>query len=231
MTSTFPPLPAPLPDDVLARRVDLPLKPTPITLAGRIVRLEALDVQRDAEALYLTSNGSAIDLGERHVDAYDADERVWRYMFAGPFATLDDFRGYLHGLIAPANALALCVFDQATGQQLGIACYINNVPKDLKIELGSISYSPIAQRTGANNETTYLMLKHAFALGYRRLEWKCNALNLRSRETALRMGFQFEGVQEAHMIVKARNRDTAWFRILDHEWGGVKTRLEGLMDR
>jgi RimJ/RimL family protein N-acetyltransferase len=73
------------------------------------------------------------------------------------------------------------------------------------------------------------MLRHAFALGYRRLEWKCNALNERSRRAALRMGFQFEGVQEAHMIVKGRNRDTAWFRILDHEWGDVQERLEMLL--
>ena len=230
MTMTFPPLPAPLPDDVLARRDQLPLKPTPVVLAGKRVRLEVLDRARDAEVLYALTNGSVIDLGGRHVAAYDADELVWRYMGAGPFATLDEFRGYLEGLDA-ANALPFTVFDQTTGAAVGIACMINNVPKDLKVELGSISYSPIAQRTGANTEATYLMLAHAFALGYRRVEWKCNALNQRSRMAALRLGFRFEGIQEAHMIIKGRNRDTAWFRILDHEWDGVKRQLEALLER
>ncbi len=230
MTVTFPPLPAPLPDDLLARRDQLPLKPAPVVLAGERVRLEVLDVARDAEILYALTNGSPIDLGGRHVDAYDADELVWRYMGAGPFATLADFQAYLEALNA-ANALPLTVFDQATGVQIGSACLINNAPKDLKIELGSISYSPIAQRTGANTEATYLMLAHVFALGYRRAEWKCNALNQRSRRAALRLGFHFEGIQAAHMIVKGRNRDTAWFRILDHEWEGVKRQLEALMER
>jgi RimJ/RimL family protein N-acetyltransferase len=228
MTMTFPPLPAPLPDDVLARRDQLPLKPMPVVLAGKRVRLEVLDGARDAEVLYTLTNGSAIDLGGRHVNAYDADELVWRYMGAGPFATLSDFRAYLDGLNG-ANALPFTVFDQATGQPVGVACMINNVPRDLKVELGSISYSPIAQRTGANSEATYLLLAHAFALGYRRLEWKCDALNERSRNSALRMGFQFEGIQEYHMIVKGRSRDTAWFRILDHEWDTVKAHLETLL--
>ncbi len=211
---------------MLAQRDQLPLKPTPVVLSGKRVRLEVLDGARDAEVLFALTNGSAIDLGGRQVDAYDADEQVWRYMGAGPFATLDDFRAYLDRLNA-ANALPFTVFDQATGAQVGIACMINNVPKDLKVELGSISYSPIAQRTGANTEATYLLLAHAFALGYRRVEWKCNALNQRSRRAALRLGFQFEGIQEAHMIIKGRNRDTAWFRILDHEWDGVKANLKG----
>jgi RimJ/RimL family protein N-acetyltransferase len=105
------------------------------------------------------------------------------------------------------------------------------VPEHLKVELGSIWYSPLAQRTGANTEATYLMLRHAFGLGYRRVEWKCDALNERSRRAALRMGFAFEGVQEYHYIVKGRNRDTAWFRILDREWPTVKILLERLLDR
>ena len=103
------------------------------------------------------------------------------------------------------------------------------MPAHLRIELGSIWYSPLAQRTGANTEATYLMLGHAFDLGYRRVECKCDTLNQRSRNAALRMGFTFEGIQEAHYIVKGRNRDTAWFRILDHEWPAVKVRLEGLL--
>jgi RimJ/RimL family protein N-acetyltransferase len=112
---------------------------------------------------------------------------------------------------------------------VGVTNYMNNFPQHLKVELGSIWYSPIVQRTHANTEATYLMLKHAFELGYRRLEWKCDALNERSRRAALRMGFQFEGIQDSHFIIKDRNRDTAWFRILDREWGDVKSHLEKLL--
>lgn len=225
----FAELHPPLPDDQLALRRTLPLKPEAVTLQGRFVRLEPLDVARDAETLYALTNGSPITLGSRHVDAYDPDSLVWRYMFAGPFASLEEFTAYLTGLTASANGLALTVFDQATSTPVGVATYLNNSPADLKIELGSISYSPIVQRTAANTEATYLMLKHVFDLGYRRLEWKCNALNERSRRAALRMGFQFEGIQEAHMIVKGRNRDTAWFRILASEWDDVRQRLETLL--
>lgn len=221
----------PLPDRVLARREQLPLKPANVTLEGRRVSLMPLVVERDADALHTAMNGSAVTLGSRHVEAYDADALVWRYLFAGPFDTLDGMAAYLRRLVDAPNGLPLCVFDRETGQQIGIACYINNVPTDLKIELGSISYGPIAQRTGANAEATYLMLKYAFELGYRRVEWKCNALNERSRKSALRMGFQFEGIQEYHMIVKGRNRDTAWFRMLDHEWDAAKHHLETLLER
>ena len=219
-----------LPDDVLRRRAVLPAKPEVVILEGRQVRLAPLDLDRDTAALHMVTNGQPITLSDRHVDAYDADELIWRYMFGGPFASADDLRAYLKKLVDAPNGLAFCVWDRATNQQVGVACLINNSPADLKIELGSISYSPIAQRTGANTEATYVMLRHVFELGYRRLEWKCNALNARSRHSALRMGFQFEGIQEAHMIVKDCNRDTAWFRLLDHEWDGVKRQLETMID-
>ncbi|MEO8393561.1 MAG: GNAT family protein [Chloroflexota bacterium] len=218
-----------LSDDVLRRRAALPVKPEAVTLEGRQVRLAPLDLDRDTAALHEVKNGQPITLGDRHVDAYDADTLIWRWMFGGPFASADDLRGYLKKLVDAPNGLAFCVWDKASNQQVGVACLINNSPADLKIELGSISYSPIVQRTGANTEATYLMLKHVFDLGYRRAEWKCNALNQRSRHSALRMGFQFEGIQEAHMIVKNANRDTAWFRILEPEWGGVKQQLETMM--
>jgi RimJ/RimL family protein N-acetyltransferase len=120
----------------------------------------------------------------------------------------------------------MCVFDKASAAQIGVANFMNNTPSHLKIELGGIWYSPIVQQTFANTEATYLMLKHCFELGYRRVEWKCHSLNERSRRAALRMGFKFEGVQESHMIVKDCNRDTAWFRILNNEWPEMKQDLE-----
>jgi RimJ/RimL family protein N-acetyltransferase len=226
---TLTPLPPTLPEDALSKRAVLPLKPEAVTLAGDYVRLVPFDMERDAEALYAVSNGSPITIGERSIPAYDAEEWIWRYLFSGPFATLDDFAAYMRGQVNAANGLPYTVFEAASGQPVGVANYLNNMPEHLKIELGSIWYSPIAQRTKANLEATYLMLRRAFDLGYRRLEWKCNALNERSRRAALRMGFQFEGIQEYHMIVKERNRDTAWFRILDREWPDVRARLENLL--
>lgn len=220
------PLPPPLPDDMLARRKTLPLKPASVTLTGLKVRLEPLDLDRDLAPLFAVSNGQPIILGDRSIDAYDPDEQIWRFMLAGPFPTSLDMAAYFRTQLDAPNALPFTVFDQATGQQIGVANYMSNVPEHLKIELGSIWYSPVAQRTGANTEATYLMLRHAFDLGYRRLEWKCNVLNEPSRQSALKMGFRFEGIQEAHFIMKNRNRDTAWFRILDHEWPDVKAQLE-----
>jgi RimJ/RimL family protein N-acetyltransferase len=226
---TGQPLPEPLPEDVLARRNTLPLKPEPVTLTGRYVRLEPLVLERDVEPLYAVSNGQAAKIGGRSVDAYDPEALIWRYMFAGPFATLDEFAVHLRGQVNAANALCFCVFDLNTGHPVGVYNYMSNMPEHLKIELGGIWFSPLAQRTNANLEATYLTLAHAFHLGYRRLEWKCNALNERSRKAALRMGFKFEGIQEAHVVIKNRNRDTAWFRILDSEWQGVKAKLENLL--
>jgi RimJ/RimL family protein N-acetyltransferase len=110
-----------------------------------------------------------------------------------------------------------------------VATYMANVPQHLKIELGSIWYSPLAQRTGANLEATTMMLGHAFDLGYRRVEWKCDARNERSIAAALKMGFTFEGIQEYHYIVKGRNRDTAWFGMLDRDWPSRRAYLEKLL--
>ena len=226
--TTFPIAPK-LPDEVLAKQTELPLKPAPVTLTGRYVRLESLVLERDVEPLFAVSNGSPARIGERSIEAYNAGELVWCYLFAGPFASADEMAAYLRPQVNADNGLCFCVFDVATGQQVGVINYMNNFPAHLKIELGSIWYSPLVQRTHANTEATYLTLKNAFELGYRRLEWKCDSMNERSRRAALRMGFTFEGIQEYHFIIKGRNRDTAWFRILDTEWSDVKKHLEGLL--
>ena len=220
----------PLPDEVLARRARLPLRPEPVELAGRHVRLAPLDLSRDGGALFAVSNGQPARLGDRVIAAYDADALIWRYMSGGPFASVEELAAWLRVLLDGPSSLALCVFDVPTGGPVGVVNYMNNSPADLKVELGSIWYSPLVQRTAANTEATYLLLRHAFALGYRRVEWKCDTLNERSRRAALRMGFIFEGVQEYHYIVKGRNRDTAWFRVLDREWPEVRSHLERLLE-
>ncbi len=105
--------------------------------------------------------------------------------------------------------------------------FLNIAPAMLHLELGNIWYSPAAQRTKINTESVYLMLCHSFEeLGYRRVEWKCDALNERSRRAALRLGFEFEGIFRQHMVVKGRNRDTSWYAMLDRDWPAIKGNLE-----
>lgn len=226
---TIPPPGSPLSPAALERSRTLPRRMDPVTLTGDVVELVPLDPTRDTAPLHAISNGQPATLGARSVDSYDAEEQIWRFMHAGPFADEAALGDYLRGQAATASGLCLCVRDRATGIPIGVVNYMNNFPEHLKVELGGIWYSPLAQRTNANLEATSLLLCHAFDLGYRRVEWKCDALNLRSRRAAGRMGFRFEGIQEAHFIVKGRNRDTAWFRILDHEWPTARAQHERLL--
>jgi len=221
----------PLDEDVLKRRQELPVKPAPVTLDGSLVTLRPLDLAQDVPALFPISNGQPARLGNREVGAYDADALIWRFMGGGPFADEAGLRAWLQTQLDAPNVLPLAVVDQSLDAPVGVATFMSNEPAHLKVELGSIWYSPLAQRSGANTEATYLMLGHAFGLGYRRVEWKCDSLNERSRRAALRMGFKFEGIQEAHYVVKGRSRDTAWFRMLDREWPAARLDLECLLTR
>lgn len=189
--------------------------PGPAVLDGRWVHLEPIDVARHAAALYACSHGDP------------ETEALWTYMSVGPFASMDEMAGWLARAAASADTVFLVVADRTTGEPVGMAAYLNIVPRDRRIELGHIWYSPKAQRAVANTEATYLLARNAFeALGYRRVEWKCNALNQRSRAAALRMGFLYEGLFRAHMIVKGRNRDTTWFAMTDEDWPRVKANFE-----
>ena len=213
------PEPAPrLPDDVLARAVALPMKPAPVVLAGTRVELRPLDLDADVVDLHAVSCGAPIKLGARSIDAYDPEARVWRYMSDGPFVDAAALRAYLAEQVNGVDRLPFTVRDRATGTPIGVANLMASQPRHLKIELGAIWYSPIAQGTGASREATMLMLAHAFALGYRRAEWKCDARNTASRRAAIAYGFTFEGIHEQHYIVKGRSRDTAWYRYLAHEF-------------
>jgi RimJ/RimL family protein N-acetyltransferase len=193
-----------LPAEVLARRAQLPRKPAPVVLTGELVELRPLDLAADVEELHAISSGP------------DADERVWRFMSGGPFADATALRAWLALQDTADDGRPFTVWMR--GRRVGVANLIANQPQHLKIELGSIWYGTSAQRTGASREATKLLLAHVFGLGYRRAEWKCDARNEASRRAALSYGFTFEGIQEAHYIVKDRNRDTAWYRMLDHEW-------------
>jgi RimJ/RimL family protein N-acetyltransferase len=218
------PTPAPrLPAEILAKRDALPRKPDPFTLAGRIVVVEPLDLGGDIDGLFAVSNGEPFALGERTIEDYDPEARIWRYMSGGPFASALALRSWLEPQDLAEDGRPFVVRDTLTGTPLGVVNLIANQPQHLKIELGSIWYGPIAQGTGASREVTHMLLEYLFALGYRRAEWKCDARNEASRRAALSYGFHFEGVQDAHYIIKGRNRDTAWYRLLDHEWASARS--------
>lgn len=199
-----------LPPDVLARRATLPRKPAAVVLTGALVELRPLDLDADVDELYVVSH-------DRDV------EQLWRYMSGGPFADAAALRAWLAVQDTAEDGRPFTV--RMAGRRVGVANLIANQPQHLKIELGTIWYGASAQRTGASREATHLLLDHVFGLGYRRAEWKCDALNEPSRRAALSYGFTFEGIQEAHYIIKDRNRDTAWFRMLDHEWRTMKRKF------
>lgn len=213
--------------ELLAARADLPVKPAPVTLQGPRIVLRPLDLARDAEPLHAVSDGRAMRLGSREVPAYDAERSVWRYLSGGPFEDVSALAAWLAIQEAAPDGRPLAVVDRATDRPVGVANLMANAPDHLRVELGNIWYGPVVQGAGVNTEATWLLLGHAFGLGYRRVEWKCDSRNLRSRAVALRMGFRFEGIFEQHYIIKGRERDSAWFRMLRHEWPMVEPVLRG----
>ena len=209
----------------------LPVKPGPVELIGRRVRLTPTDPPRDAPPLHAVSNGSPVTLGSRSIEAYDAASLVWRYLRYGPFADVAEFEQYLGTMCSPADQRSLTLVARETEHPVGIITLMANQPAHLKLEIGNIWVAPVMQGSGIILEACSLLIGYCFNLGYRRIEWKCDALNARSRRTALKLGFTFEGIQEYHYIVKGRNRDTAWFRILDHEWPSIRARLAAAVDK
>ena len=184
-------------------------------LAGRLVVLEPLDPQRHGEDLYSSAAG--------------ADES-WLYLPYGPFATRGEFLEWLGRHASTADPMAFAVVDRAGGDARGIATFMSMVPEHGVIEIGHLWFSPKLQQTRQATETIYVMSKHAFELGHRRLEWKCDAANAPSRRAAERFGFTFEGVFRQHRVVKARNRDTAWYSITDGEWPSRRAAFEAWLD-
>jgi RimJ/RimL family protein N-acetyltransferase len=193
-------------------------RPTRTTLPGRVVTLAPLDPQAHGAALYEGICG-------------EAGDRLWQYLFEGPFTDRAAFDVHLRRIAASEDPLFLAILDNASGKAMGYASYMRIEPVHRVIEVGSILYTPRLQQTRLATEAMYLMARHVFEdLGYRRYEWKCNAFNAPSRRAALRFGFRFEGVFRQHMIVKGRNRDTAWFSMLDSEWPVRKANFERWLD-
>lgn len=153
----------------------------------------------------------------------DGDPRIWTYMGNGPYQNAEDLRDALGVSAASDDPLYFTVVTINDGSPAGIASYMRITPEFGVIEIGNIWFGLPLQRSAAATEAIYLLARHAFdQLGYRRLEWKCNALNAASRRAAERFGFTFEGVFRKHMIVKGRNRDTAWYSITDDEWPAIR---------
>ncbi len=189
--------------------------PTRAPLHGTAVAVRPLAPADDLDALYAPSHGDP------------EAEALWAWMPYGPFADRDAMGAWLETCAASTDPAFRAVVDHASGRPVGMVSYLNIEPDHRRLELGHIWYAPSAQRTRANTEAIRLLLGEAFdRLGCRRVEWKCNALNARSRAAALRLGFRFEGIFRQHMIVKGHNRDTAWFALVDRDWPAVRTNLE-----
>jgi len=194
-------------------------KPAPIPTkkkyAGEFVKLHPVDPENDVDELFFNSHGSEVK------------ERIWTYMAYGPFSKKDDMLDWLKGCESSTNMSFFTVISNELNQRVGMMSILNVIEPMRTLELGNIWYSPIVHHTKVNTEVVYLLLREIFdRLKYRRVEWKCDALNARSRAAALRLGFSFEGIFRQHFIIKNRNRDTAWFAMVDKDWSDIKINME-----
>ena len=181
----------------------VPPLPDGVALNGRYAQLERLSADAHAALLF---------------QAFEGHDWVWDYMPVGPFASAAQFHRWMRDATAQDDILFYAIRDLLTGELGGFASYLRMQPQAGSIEVGYIAMAPQLQRTRAATEAMYLMMKWAFEAGYRRYEWKCDALNASSRRAAQRLGFSYEGIFRQATVVKGRNRDTAWFAAIDAEW-------------
>jgi RimJ/RimL family protein N-acetyltransferase len=179
-----------------------------IPLEGKFVELHPLFCDRDAKALYAISHGTA------------EKEAIWKFMPYGPFETATAMQDWLeNNLVNQLGLLPWAVFDAVTEAQVGVITLLNIVPEHGRAEIGHVWLTPSVHKTNVNTETQFLLLQHLFKHHrYRRVEWKCDALNQASRAAAKRLGFAHEGRFRQHMVVKGQNRDTDYFAITDRDW-------------
>ncbi|KAJ6168447.1 MAG: GNAT family N-acetyltransferase [Kocuria palustris] len=201
------------------------LLPTSQTIPGRTILLEKLS-PKHADDLFTLTGGLE-----------PSKEALWDYLPDGPYPDAEAFKANISSKSTSTDPFFYAVIDKRNslptfGKAIGYLSFMRMTPDHLGIEIGNVLYSGALQRTTGATEAIYLLAQHAFHnLGYRRLEWKCNSLNEPSRRAALRLGFSSEGVFRQHMIVKGRNRDTAWFSILKDEWDtSLKAALEKWLD-
>ncbi|KAA2314187.1 N-acetyltransferase [Pseudooceanicola sediminis] len=192
-----------------------PRPPVDLVLKGRHVRLDPLSAEAHAGVLY---------------EAFDAQDWLWDYMPNGPFASSAQYHRWVRSVEGGAEPVFFAITDLNSQSVCGVASYLNIVPQNGSVEVGNIAFAPELQGTIAATEAMFLMMQWAFEAGYRRYEWKCNALNRPSRRAAQRLGFSYEGVFRQHMVVKERNRDTAWFAACDGEWPALKEAFSVWLD-
>jgi RimJ/RimL family protein N-acetyltransferase len=186
-------------------------RPEAVTLTGRYGNVERLDPSRHGASLW---------------DAVRGHDEIWTYMAYGPFEEEGGFSGWLASRVALTDPYYYAIVEPS-GRAIGLATLMSIRPDMRVVEVGNILLGPALQRTALATEAQYLLARYAFeTLGYRRYEWKCDALNAASRRAALRFGFSFEGIFRDHMIIKGRSRDTAWFAMLAAEWPARKAAFE-----
>jgi len=179
-------------------------------MQGRFCRVEPLEAARHAADLFAAN-------------ALEGTGRSWTYLTQEPFHDLDAYRAWLVHVAKADDPLFHAIIDLSTGKAVGVAAFMRIDLANGVIEVGNINYSPLLQQTSAATEAMYLMMRRVFdELGYRRYEWKCDSLNVPSRAAALRLGFRYEGLFRQAVVYKNRNRDTAWFSIIDSEWPALK---------
>ena len=186
-------------------------------IEGRYAKLEPFNVQKHAAGLW---DGFA----------EDKEGEVWDYLPAGPFVSLKQFHKYAREIEPSKDPLFFAVRDKATGNLGGFLSFLRIKPEAGSIEVGFITFAPRLQNTATGTEAIILLAKTAFNLGYRRFEWKCNALNLPSRRAAERYGFSYEGVFRQASVIKGRNRDTAWYAMIDKEWPTLEAAYDRWLD-
>ena len=185
-------------------------RPPRTNLEGRYALVEPINPDRHAADLFL-ANGE------------DTDGRMWTYMPYGPFASLAEYRAWMEASCLGEDPMFHALCDRRSGRAAGVASYLRIEPAVGVIEIGHIALSPSLQKTVAATEAMYLMMARVFdELGYRRYEWKCDALNAPSRRAAERLGFTFEGIFRQATLYKGRNRDSAWYAVIDKEWPALK---------
>lgn len=186
---------------------------------GTYCRLEPLDIDRHAPDLF---------------EAFSEDKTggIWTYLFTAPFETEDDMRVWMAKACLGDDPLFHAVIDNRSGKAVGFATFMRIDPVMGVIEVGNINFAPALQRTPAATEAMFLMMQRVFnELGYRRYEWKCDNLNAPSHKAAKRLGFTYEGLFRQALVYKGRNRDTAWFSIIDSEWPDIEAAFKAWLDR
>ncbi|CAK4190952.1 unnamed protein product [Aphanomyces euteiches] len=208
-------------DELLEKAASLPLKPAAFSLDGQFVKLRPLDSMSKSivGTLFDISSGKALS-GIYGGKQYDADALIWRFMLSGPYQSVEEFARHRYA---------------RSDKPIGMFSLFNHSPKDLRVEIGSFWIVPAFQGTGVHREVVFLLLDALFAASYRRVEWRTDGFNVRSRKAAHGLGFTMEGVLRKHMIVRGANRDTVVFAALNSEWPVIKemltTKLTAMMQK